>query len=196
MLNAVVVAVLAALGLVSCGGEDDSPSKADFTPADLERLSFAPEDLPDMDYQADRSGRGAFTAGDENREIAAKLDDLGFKADYVSQFFATSRKSDPLFVESTSLLFGDEATATSAMRELEEAALDNLDDAEPVDDPIVGSDPFGVRGKFEGFTAYTFGWRIGDAVQLLTAAPNEENPRSGRVLELADQLAAKAEEAS
>jgi hypothetical protein len=72
----------------------------DFTAADLESVSFAPEEVAGMEYQPQRSGAGAFTRGDENREIAERLEGLGLEANFVSQFFATSRRSELGFVES------------------------------------------------------------------------------------------------
>ena len=179
------------IGLAACGDSDsDSP---DFAAADLERLSLAPADLPEMEYQPDRSGAGAFTRGGENREVAARLEKLGLESNYVSQFFATSRDSELGFVESLVLLFEDEAAAEAAVSQLEREGLNNLDASETIDAPDLGEQPFGVRGEFDGFPVYSYGWRNGDALFLVTVAPGGQKPGPRSTLRVAAEVEAKGE---
>ena len=146
-----------------------------------------------MDYQPQRSGYGAFTGGEENREIAARLQELGLEEDYVAQFFAASRDSELGFVESTTLLFEDEISATVAVEKVSREYADFIAPAEEIDPPALGEQPFGILGDFDGFPVYVFGWRVGDAVQIATVAPNGDESDSDPALELAKQLAAKAD---
>ena len=155
-----------------------------------------------MEYQADVSGPGAFAA--EQREQAEEEGDGGgrklvaeagrgrLEADYATQFFATSRDSELLFAASTAFLFEDAAAAQEAMPLISKANAENVDSSEPVDAPALGEQPFGVRGEFDGFPTYTFGWRVGDAIQVVTVAPGDERAGPETTLELAEQLEAKA----
>lgn len=177
------------VGLAACG--DSGSDSPDFSAADLKRLSLGPADVPAMEYQPDRSGAGAFTKGGENREVESRLQTLGLKSNYVSQFFATSRNSKLLFVESLVLLFEDEAAAEAAVGPLEREDLDNLDASERIAAPDLGEQAFGVRGEFDGYTTYSYGWRNGDALMLVTVAPNGEKPGPGSTVRLAAQLEAK-----
>jgi hypothetical protein len=179
------------IGLAACG--DSGGDSPDFTTADLERLSFAPADVPAMEYQPDRSGAGGLTKGGDNRDVAARLEKLGLESNYVSQFFATTRRSQLLFVESTVLLFEDEAAARAAMGPVERENLDSIDSSEAIDAPDLGEQAFGLRGKTDGYTVYSYGWRNGDAVQLVTVAPNGEKPGPRSTVRLAAQLEAKGE---
>lgn len=179
-------------GLAACGGSgSDSP---DFAAADLERLSFAPADLPAMEYQPDRSGPGAFTKGEENRAVAARLEKLGLDANHVSQFFATSRDSKLLFVESAVFLFEDHAAAKAAAGSLEREDLNHLDSSETIAAPELGEQAFGVRGEFDGYPVYSYGWRNGDVLMPLSVAPNGEEPGPHSTLRLAAQLEAKGKQ--
>jgi hypothetical protein len=180
------------VGLAGCG--DSGSGSADFAAADLKRLSFAPADLPAMEYQPDRSGAAAFTRGEENREIATRLGRLGLESDYVSQFFATSRDSKLLFVESVVLLFEDDAIAEEAVGPVKREYLDYLDSSETIDAPNIGEQAFGLGGQFDGYTTYAYGWRTGDAVQLVSVAPGGEKPGPRSSVRLAAQLEAKGEQ--
>jgi hypothetical protein len=180
-----------ALGLGACGDDEATP---DFTAADLESVSFAPEEVAGMEYQPQRSGAGAFTRGDEHREIAERLEGLGLEANFVSQFFATSRRSELGFVESVAFLFEDEGAATEAVDPLKEEYLDFLDRSEEIDAPEdLGEQRFGVRGAFEGFTTFAFAWRAGDVIQIATVAPNGQNPGPESTIELAQELVSQAD---
>ena len=190
-LAATVACAALLAGLAACGDSGDSP---DFAAADLKRLSFAPPDVPAMEYQPNRSGAGAFTKVGENRAVAARLEKLGLESNYVSQFFATNRDSKLLFVESLVLLFKDQAAAQAAVSQLEREDLDNLDASKTIEAPDLGEQAFAVRGKFDGYTTYSYGWRNGDALFLLTVAPNGKKPGPRSTLRLAAQLEAKGKE--
>jgi hypothetical protein len=179
------------VGLAGCG--DSGTDSSDFGAADLKRLSFAPADVPTMEYQPDRSGAGAFTKVRENRPVAARLEKLGLESNYASQFFATRRDSKLLFVESLVLLFEDQAGAEAAVGQLEWEDLNNLERSETIKAPNVGEQAFGVRGEFDGYTTYSYGWRTGDALLLVTVAPGGKEPGPQSTLALAEQLEAKGE---
>ena len=199
--NGLLLAGLGA-GLIAVGCGDDDGDVPDFTPADLERLSFATHDLPEMEYQPDSSGQGAFARdqqeeaeGEDDRsgvELVASLEELGLEDDYVSQFFATTRDAEVSFVESTAFLFEDEAGAQEAVPVLTQANADNLESSEETDPPDLGEEPFGVRGEFDGFPVYSFGWRVGDVVQIVGVAPGDPKAGPESAIELATQLEAKA----
>ena len=189
--------LLSTVAHAACGedsGESVAAAAADYSAEDLERLSFARADLPDMDYQPQRSGYGAFSGGEENREIAARLTALGLEEDYAAQFFATSRDSELGFVESTTLLFEDESSAAAAVDKVSEEYADFIAPAEEIDPPDFGEQPFGILGDFDGFPVYALGWRVGDVLQIVTVAPNGPDPSPHTALELAQMLAAKAGE--
>jgi hypothetical protein len=212
-LLAIVTAVLAGLALAACGGDGH-----DFTVDDLQRLNFARDEIPDMEYQPDSSGLGAFAAdqreeaegdeeGDEGDDegdeeggdqsglkFLARLQELGLEEDYASQFFATSRDAELLFVESISFLFEDADAAEDAVDAVREGALRNLETAEQIDAPELGEQAFGVRGEFGGFLTFAFGWRVGDVIQLATVATGDDDAKPDRAIELADQLEDKAED--
>ena len=179
-------------GLAACG--DSGSDSPDFAAADLKRLSFAPADVPAMEYQPDRSGAGAFTKVRENRAVAGRLEKLGLESNYASQFFATSRDSKLLFVESLVLLFEDHAAAEGAVGQLEREVLNNLDGSGTIDAPDLGEQAFGVRGEFDGYMTYSYGWRNRDALQLVTVAPNGEEPGRRSTLRLAARLEAKGKQ--
>lgn len=189
----------AGLIVAGCGNGDDAP---DFTASDLERLSFAEDDLPEMEYQSDSSGQGAFARdqreeaeeeGDRSGvELVADLEELGLEDDYVSQFFATTRDAEISFVESTAFVFEDEAGAREAVPVLTQANADNLESPQEIDPPELGEEPFGVRGEFDGFPVYSFGWRVGDVIQVVGVAPGDPNASPESAIELAEQLEAKA----
>ena len=199
-LIAVALILTGTLLLGACG-DDDGP---DFTTADLERLNFTPDDLPEMEYQADSSGQGAFRVdqeqeaeeeGDESGvRLVEDLDELGLEEDFVSQFFAFERGSELGFIESITFLFEDEAGAEDAVEVVRDAAAKNIAPAEEIEAPELGEQPFGLSGEFEGFPTYTYGWRVGDVIQLFTAAPNDQKAGPEGALELAEQLEAKAQE--
>jgi hypothetical protein len=194
-LNTYAALFLTAVALAACGGnggDGGSADARDYSASDLQGLSFAPRDLPDMDHQPRRSGAGAFTRGEENREIGARLERFGLEGDYVSQFFATSRDSKLGFVESVALLFEDASSAGAAVEPVNVAYVEFLA-AKEIDAPALGEQAFGVLGDFDGHPVYAFGWRVGDAIQLVTAAPNGKNPGPGRALALGQRLAAKAD---
>lgn len=173
----------------------------DFVARDLGRLSFAPDELPGLAYQRESSGAGAFEAdqraeareeGDRSGlELVNRLKQLGLEADHVSQFFATSRRSEVSFVESIVFLFERESGAEASVAEVRRATATNVAPAHPIDAPDLGRQAFGLRGKFEGFPTYTLGWRAGDAIQLLTTAPQDRQAGLERTLELARRLEAK-----
>ena len=191
--------VIAAIGLGVACGEDDSADTStgsaspDFTGADLAALSFAADDVAKMEYQPQRSGPGAFTHGGENQQVAARLEELGLEANYSSQFFATSRDSELTFVESLVFLFEDEEAATAAVDQVKKEDLANLEPSEEIEAPELGEQAFGVLGDFDGYPVYSYGWRVGDVIQLLTVAPNGENPSPDSTLELAEQLVSQAQ---
>ena len=189
-------------GLIAAGCGDNNGDVPDFTPEDLAQLSFAADDLPEMEYQPDSSGQGAF-ARDQQAEakeegdrsglkLVASLDELGLEDDYVSQFFATTRDAEISFVESTAFLFEDEVGAEQAVPVLAQANADNLESAEEIDPPELGAEPFGVRGEFDGFPVYSFGWRVDDVVQIVGVAPGDPKAGPESAIELAEQLEAKA----
>ena len=192
-----------ALSITPGCGDDDATEAPDFTVADLEGLSFSPDELPGMEYQADSSGQGAFVADQEDEaknegdksglELVDRLERLGLKGDYVSQFFATNRKADLGFVESITFLFENVEGAEAAVSEVSQAAAENTRPAEEIDAPDLGEQVFGLRGEFDGFPTYTYGWRVGDAIQLVGAALGDPDAGPGSALELAEQLEAKAE---
>lgn len=145
-----------------------------------------------MEYKPRRSGPGAFAH--DNPDVAAEFEDLGLEADHLSQFFAAGRDSEFLFVESIAFLFEDEAAAAGSVEPLKEANLDNLAPADEIEAPAdLGDQAFGIHGDFDGFPVYSFGWRVGDAVQVVTVAPNGKNPSPASTLALAEQLAAQAD---
>jgi hypothetical protein len=197
--------VLATLALAACGGDGGGP---DFTVDDLQRLNFAADELPEMEYQTESSGLGAFAAdqreeaeGDDEEggdrsglKFLARLQDLGLEEDYASQFFATSRDAELLFVESISFLFEDEEAAENAVDAVRQGAMQNVEGAQQIDAPDLGAQAFGVRGEFDGFLTYAFGWRVGDVIQLATAAPGDKDAPPAGTIALAEQLEAKAEE--
>ena len=146
-----------------------------------------------MEYQPDRSGPGAFTRGGDNREIAARLEKLGLESNYVSQFFATSRDSKLGFVESVVLLFEDEGAAESAVGPVEREYLDFLDSSETITAPDLGEQAFGVRGEFDGYPTYAYGW-LSAATYSCDRGPNGEKPGSRSTVRLAAQLVAKGDD--
>ena len=206
-LLSIAVAAVAAFALTACGDDDDGDGDAasrDFTSADLEGLNFAPGDLPDMEYQRDSSGLNAFTAdqleeaeeeGDRSGvQLVADLEQLGLAADHASQFFPTSRDSELSFVEGLVFLFADADAAEEAVDVLREADAENLAPADEIDAPDLGEQAFGWKGEFDGFPVYSFGWRVGDVIELVSVAPGDENAGPESTIALAEQLEAKAAE--
>lgn len=218
-IGILVAAVVVGLGLVvgGCGDSDrDSGAEApDFAVSDLEALSFAPDELAGMEYQPDVSGSGAFAAdqeeeegeeeeegdeedgdegGESNAEFLRRLQRFGLEGDYISQFFATSRDSELGFVESLVFLFEDDGGAGDAIDAVAKGAARNIAPAEEIAAPDLGDEAFGLRGEFDGFLTYSFGWQAGDAIQLITVAPGDQKASPKATLELAKRLAAKAEE--
>lgn len=201
-LAAALAAAGLALAIGACG--NDEADVPDFTATNLERLSFAADDLPAMDYQPDSSGQGAFARDQQEEaeeegdrsgiELVANLNELGLEDDYVSQFFATSRDAEVSFVESTAFLFEDEAGAREAVPVLTQANADNLESPEEIDPPELGEEAFGVRGEFDGFPVYSFGWRVGDVIQIVGVAPGGPKAGPESAIELAEQLEAKAQQ--
>ena len=211
----ITVAVVMALGVVGCGGSGDGSEAEvpDFALSDLEALSFSPDEIPAMEFQPDASGPGAFAAdqrgeeeeeeegddddgdegGESNAEFLRRLERLGLEGDYVSQFFATSRDSELVFVESIVFLFEDDGAAGEAIATVAKGTARNIAPAEAIPAPELGDDPFGQRGDFDGFLTYTFGWRTGDAIQLITVAPGGQKVGPKSTVELAERLAAKAQ---
>ena len=198
-MTTIVVVVLAALVLTACD-LSDSP---DFEAADLERLNFAADELPDMEYQPDSSGPGAFSRNQEEEaeeeggsglELLARLNELGLEEDYVSQFFAANRDAELGFVESISFLFEDEEGAEDAVGTVREANARNVKPAEEIEAPELGEQAFGLRGEFDGFLVYSYGWRVGDVIQIASVSPADQDAGPQSTLELAEQLEAKAEE--
>jgi hypothetical protein len=188
-------------GIDECGGAESEST--DFAAADLERLNFASNEVPGMEYQPELSGLGAFSVDQEEDaeegdrsglEFLDSLEAVGLEANYVSQFFATSRKSELGFVESIAFLFKDEAGAAEAIEIVAEGAARNISPADEIDPPPVGDQAFGLRGKFDGFLTYSFGWRVGDVVQLFTVAPRDQDAGPEVAVELGQQLAAKAQQ--
>jgi hypothetical protein len=173
----------------------------DFAAADLARLSFARNELPDLEYQRDSSGTGAFEAdqieqareeGDRSGvELVNRLKQLGLEADHVSQFFATSRRSELTFVESIVFLFDESDSAEAAITDVRRAAARNVAPADEIDAPDLDKQSFGIRGESEGFLTYTMGWRAGDAIQILTVAPQDREAGLKTTLQLARRLEAK-----
>lgn len=200
-LAAAFAAAGLALAIAACG--DDEADVPDFTATDLERLSFAADDLPKMEYQAEGSGQGAFARDQQEEaeeegdrsgvELVANLEELGLEDDYVSQFFATRMDAEVSFVESTAFLFEDEAGAQEAVPVLTQANANNLESAEEIDPPELGAEPFGVRGAFDGFPVYVFGWRMGDVIRIVGVAPGDPKAGPESAIELAEQLEAKAQ---
>jgi hypothetical protein len=198
----VIACALIAVGAAACG--DDDGDSQDFAATDLEQLNFAADDLPEMEYQPESSGQGAFTRDQQEEaeeegdrsglELVAELEELGLEDDFVSQFFATSRDAEISFVESTSFLFEDEAGAEEAVPVVTEANADNLESAEEIDPPDLGDEAFGVQGEFDGFPVYSFGWRVGDVIQVVGVAPGDPKAGPESTIELAEQLEAKAAE--
>ena len=198
-----LTAAVLAFGLAACGDDDDDESGSpDFAVADLEALNFGPNELPEMEYQADVSGPGAFTAdqveeaeeeGDRSGlKVVEALEELGLEADYSSQFFANTRDAEISFVESLTLLFADEAGATEAVDVVSEAAAKNVEPSSAIDPPDLGEQAFGIKGDFDGFLTYAYGWRVGDVIELVTVAPGDQKAGPESTLELAEQLEAKA----
>jgi hypothetical protein len=196
LLTIAAVTLAAALALAACG-DDDGP---DFAVADLERLNFAPNEVPNMEYQPDSSGPGAFAAaqreqGDEGGvRLVDRLEELGLEADYVSQFFAASRGAETNFVESVSFLFEDDGAAEEAVDVVSEASASNIEPAEEIEAPDLGEQPFAQRGEFDGFLTYSVGWRTGDVIELVTVAPGDQKAGPESTIELAEQLESKANE--
>lgn len=199
-----LTAAVLAFGLAACGDDDDEGSGSpDFASADLEALNFAPDEFPEMDYQPDLSGPGAFAADQEEEaeeegdrsglKFVETLEEHGLEADYVSQFFATSRDSDVGFIESIPFLFADEGGATEAIDDVADAAAKNVDPATEIDAPDLGEQAFGIQGEFDDFLTYTYGWRIGDVIEMVTVAPMDQKAGPEGALELAEQLEAKAQ---
>jgi hypothetical protein len=77
--------------------------------------------------------------------------------------------------------------------QLEREDLRNLDASETIDAPDLGKQAFGVRGEFDGYTTYSYGWRNGDALSLLTVAPGGDKPGPRSTLRLAARLEAKGQ---
>jgi hypothetical protein len=201
-LLAIALAFMTVFAVGSCGDSDDDTP--DFAAGDLKGVNFAAGEVPGMEYQPDSSGLGAF-ARDQQEEAAEEGDQsglkflqdlkaLGLEADYVSQFFATSRDSEINFAESISFLFEDDERAEDAVRVVREAATRNVEPAEEIKAPTLGEQAFGIRGEFEGFLTYSYGWRVGDVIQLMTAAPGDPDATSRKTLQLAEKLEAKAQE--
>jgi hypothetical protein len=192
-----------ALAAAACGDDAESGASQDFSAADLKGLNLVPDDVPGMEYQPDVSGPGAFVADQEKDaedegdgsglEFLADLARVGLEEDYVSQFFATSRDSELGFAESITFLFADEQAAVAAIPLVADAAARNVEPSKEIEPPDVGEQAFGIRGEFDGFPTYTFGWRSGDAIQLLTVAPGEPNAGAAAATVLAERLAAKAQ---
>jgi len=188
-------------GVDQCVGDGESP---DFTAADLEGLNFAASQVPEMEYQPESSGLGAFSADQEEEaeeegdrsglELLKRLEEAGLEADYASQFFATRRDSELAFVESIAFLFEDEEGAAEAVETVAEGAARNTAPAHEIDPPPVGEQAFGIQGKFDRFRTYTFGWRVGDVIQLFTVAPGDQQAGPAVAAELGEQLAAKAQQ--
>ena len=189
---------LIALGAAACGSDEDDSSQ-DFAAADLEGLNFAADEFPEMDYQPDGSGLGAFVR-DQKREakeegdrsgleFAASLQELGLEEDYVSQFFAFERGAELSFVESIGFLFEDAERAEAAVDVVREGVARNIRPAEEIDVPEFGEQAFGFSGEFEGFPTYSVGWRVGDVIQLATVAPGDPDAGPQGTIELAEQLA-------
>ena len=180
--------------------ESESP---DFAAADLKGLNFVASDVPEMEYQPESSGLGAFSADQEEDaeeegdrsglELLERLEEVGLEANYVSQFFATSRDSELGFVESIAFLFEDEEGATEAVEIVAKGAARNIAPSNEIDPPAVGEQAFGIQGEFDGFRTYAFGWRAGDVIQLFTVAPSDQKAGPEVAAELGEQLAAKAQ---
>ena len=198
-----VLCGVATLSFAAGCGDDGDTEAPDFTVADLAGLSFSRGEVPGMEYQSDSSGQGAFVADQEEEAkkegdesglgLLDRLEQLGFEGDYVSQFFATSRDADLGFVESITFLFEDVDGAEGAVDAVREAAAENTNPAEEIDAPDLGEQAFGLRGEFDGFLTYTYGWRVGDAIQLVGVAPGDQDTGPEGALDLAEQLEAKAE---
>jgi hypothetical protein len=203
-LRTVAIAGLAVLALTACGDDEGASESPDFTTADLEDLNFAPDEIPRMEYQPDSSGPGAFSedqreeAKEEGEKSGLKLLDrlgeLGLEAEYVSQFFATSRGAELSFVESITFLFEDEGGAEEAVDVLREASAKNLKPADEIDAPELGEQTFGLQGKFDDLLTYSFGWRVGDVIQILGVAPGDQHAGPETTIELAEQLETKTRE--
>jgi hypothetical protein len=196
--------VVASLFAAACGSGDSGSESRDFATADLERLSFARDELPGLEYQRESSGAGAFSedqkeqaqedGGRSGLEFLNRLKQLGLEADHVSQFFATGRRSELSFVESITFLFDDPESAEEAITAVRRGVASNIEPAEKIDAPDRGEQPFGIRGEFDGSLTYSFGWRVGDAIQMLTVAPRDRDTGPESTLQLTQQLEAKAEE--
>ena len=201
-LAVAVSGAVLALAVAACGDDAESDASPDFSASDLKGLNLVPDDVPGMEYQPDVSGRGAFVADQEEDaenegdrsglEFLADLERIGLEDDYVSQFFATSRDSQLGFAESIVFLFADEEGASKATQLVADAAARNVEPATEIDPPGLGEQGFGIRGEFDGFPTFTYGWRLGDAIQMLTIAPMKGRAGAEAALELAERLAAKA----
>lgn len=196
-------------GATGCGGSDSDAEPAEtpaFTPADLERLSFTPADVPDMEYQAEESGQGAFAADQQEEakeehdrsglRLLQRLESLGLEAERVAKFFATSRDAGLGFAESITFVFADERGAERALADVRDAAARNIAPADEIPSSGLGDDAFGLRGQFDGYPSYSYGWRVGNVIVLTTAAPPNRRATGAEAasLTLAQRLAAKAEE--
>ena len=199
--GALAVAAVA-VGTTGCGDDESEAAPADFGAADLERLNLSANDVPEMEYRANASGAGAFAAeqreqakeGDRGGlELVTELETLGLEDDYVAQFEAASRDADVFFVESVAFLFEDGDAAKAAVPVISEANTDSLDSARPMDTQDLGEEPFAIRGEFDGYLTYSFGWRSSDVIQVVTVAPADQKAGPGATLDLAEQLAAKAQ---
>jgi hypothetical protein len=201
-LITIAAAALFALTLSACGSnEAGSP---DFAATDLAGLNFAPNELPRLEYQRDSSGAGAFfkdqeeearEEGDESGlKLLGRLRELGLDRDHVSQFFATTRDAELSFVESITFLFQDERGAEEAVDLVGKASAENTRPAKEIDAPELGTQAFGLRGEFDGSLVYSFGWRVGDVIQIIGVAPGDQDAGPDSALQLAERLEAKAED--
>ena len=198
----IAAAALTAVAFSACGG--DGGGSPDFTASDLAGLNFARNELPRLEYQPDSSGPGAFSKdqkeeakeeGDESGlRLLERLQGLGLEADHVSQFFATTRGAELNFVESITFLFQNEEGAEKAVELVRQASADNIRPAKAIDAPELGEHAFGLRGEFDGSLTYSFGWRVGDVIQLIGVAPGEQGAAPDSTFQLAERLEAKAQD--
>ena len=204
MVPIALIAALLVFAFAACGDDDDEGGSPDFAAADLEALNFAADEFPEMEYQPDLSGPGAFVADQEEEaeeegdrsglKVVETLEGHGLEADHVSQFFAASRDAEVGFIESITFLFADEEGATEAIGDVSEAAARNVEPSTAIDAPDLGEQAYGIEGRFDDFLTYTYGWRVGDVIQMVTVAPMDQKAGPESTLELAEQLEAKAAE--
>jgi hypothetical protein len=127
-------AAVLVLGLAACGDDAESDSR-DFAVAHLESGpgAFAAEQRKQAKEEEDEEGSSS----------SPRLEGVGLEADYVSQFFSTSRNADLSFAESIAFLFEDEAAAEEAVGVVSEASAENLGSAEAIEAPDLGEQPLG-----------------------------------------------------